>query len=103
MKKIIALFNEREQANKVLDALNELQVKRDEIEAFTRDRAEIKDTSKGEPGDVMLVLHVDEEVYDPSMTILRKSDAIEINTNKEKEWEPDPIWLPEAFPLRTDM
>ena len=93
MNKIVGIFRNQRQADRVVEALNEMGIDKDALHAFSRPRVEVDDLDNKSAEEVMVTAHVRDANLDEVETVFKNSEAEQVNV-WEKDWEPETTWSP---------
>ena len=96
MVKIVGIYRNKQQADRVLNALGELGIDKDALSTFSRPRVEVEDIDEESPDEIMVTAYVREEKQDEVETIFKNSDAAQVNV-WDKDWQPETTWSPIVF------
>jgi hypothetical protein len=93
MNRIVGIYRNKQQADRVLEALDELGFDREGLGTFSRSRVEVEDQASQE---IMVAVYVKEDRQNQVETIFNNSGAIEVNVWSE-DWEPETTWSPIVY------
>ncbi len=96
MNKIVGIFRNQRQADRVVEALNEMGIDKDALHTFSRPRVEVDDLDSKSADEVMVTAHVQETRRDEVETVFKNSEAVQVNV-WEKDWEPETTWSPIVY------
>ena len=96
MVKIVGIYRNKQQANRILEALDEMGIDQDALSTFSRPRVEVKDVEDDSLDEIMVTAYVREEKQNEVETIFKNSDATQVNV-WDKDWQPETTWSPIVF------
>jgi hypothetical protein len=96
MVKISGIYRNREQADRVLEALDEMGIDQDALSTFSRPRVEVEKMDEETPDEILVTAYVQDEKKDEVETIFKNSDATQVNV-WDKDWQPTTTWSPIVF------
>jgi hypothetical protein len=96
MNRIVGIYRNKQQADRVLEALDEMGFDREALGTFSRSRVEVEEVEDQAPQQVMVAAYVKEDRQNQVETIFNNSGAIEVNVWDE-DWEPETTWSPIAY------
>lgn len=101
MNKIVGIYRNKQQADRVLEALEDWGMDKDALSTFSRPHVEVEDVDDEFPNEIMVAAYVQEEKRDEVETIFKNSDATYVNV-WEKDWEPETTWSPIVYARTTN-
>jgi hypothetical protein len=96
MNRIVGIYRNKQQADRVLEALDELGFDREGLGTFSRSRVEVEEVEDQASQQVMVAAYVKEDRRNQVETIFNNSGAIEVNVWGE-DWEPETTWSPIVY------
>jgi len=93
MNKIVGIFRNMQQADRLLNALEEMGIDKAALNTFSRPRVEIENVEDDLPDEIMVTVYVREERQNEVETIFNNSDATQVNV-WDKDREPETLWSP---------
>jgi hypothetical protein len=96
MNRIVGIYRNKQQADRVLEALDELGFDREGLGTFSRSRVEVEEVEDQASQQVMVAVYVKEDRQNQVETIFNNSGAIEVNVWDE-DWEPETTWSPIVY------
>lgn len=99
MNKIVGIYRNEKQADRILKALEDWGIDKDALNTFSRPHVEVDDVDNESSAEIMVTAYVQEDQKDEVETIFKNSDALYVNV-WAKDWEPETTWSP-IFYART--
>ncbi len=92
MERITGRFRSKDQAERVLRALEEAGFSTDLLNGMLRQRVDLQELGDGDSAEALIVVDAEEGAQaDKARTILNSAGALEIQS-VHQDWEPEPGW-----------
>jgi hypothetical protein len=96
MNKIVGIYQDKQQVDRVLEALDEMGFDKEALSTFSRSRVEVEEAEGEAAQELLVVAYVKEDRQDQVLTIFNNSGATEVNV-WDDHWEPETTWSPIVY------